>query len=220
MFLLGVSGPTGSGKSTLGRIIASKARGQFLAEPFPKEALEAFQKEPAKNGSRLQRAFLMDKLSNYKATEKTACLVMDRTIAEDREVFLEMHYRLGFITDEQLPVIQALSHEVEAEIGLPDALIYLTADEKVLRSRMISDGRPPWLIECLPSQISLYERFFTSISLPRVRIDSTHLELTDLEDIAQWIVETGPTSDAPFRKDVTVPRFDLQWITGPRPELD
>jgi deoxyadenosine/deoxycytidine kinase len=214
MTLLGVGGPTGAGKSTLGRIIAGKARGQFLPEPFPKEALEAFRLEPVQNGSRLQRAFIMEKLAKYRAIKNAAYVVMDRTIAEDREVFTQMHYRLGFITAEELPGIQALSHQAESEIGSPNALIYLTAEERILKSRMISDGRPPWLIECLAGQLSLYERFFKSLSVPRLRIDSTHLELCDLEEIAQWIVETLPTSEAPVRKDGTAIRFNLQWITG------
>src|SRR5437762_2413458 len=110
-FLLAVCGPTGAGKSTLGALIAKRARCQFIAEPIPKETLEAFSKNPVENGFVLQREILGVKISKFRKVSDAKCIVMDRTIAEDRQVFFNLHHSLGFLSGADVQTLLEKSYQ-------------------------------------------------------------------------------------------------------------
>lgn len=76
-------------------------------------------------------------------------LLFDRTLEEDREVFLQMYYRLGCIDTAQLDRLIRFSTEAECCIGSPNATIVLTATPHVLRSRLeqAQQQRPQWLVK-------------------------------------------------------------------------
>lgn len=75
-------------------------------------------------------------------------------------------------------------------MGRPNALIYLTADFSILRERMITDGRPKWLVDSLELQLGLYKTFMKKLDSPKVVIDTNNLSLFDLESIAEWVSKT------------------------------
>lgn len=210
-FLLGVCGPTGAGKSTLGRIIAQEAKCEFLPEPIPHETLEAFKTAPVENGWLLQKEILTRKLDAYRRLHPCKRIVMDRTIAEDRTVFFEMHHTLGFLSLAHLNHLRGLSNQIETEIGLPNAVIFVTAETQVLRKRMLEDCRPQWLIDCLPIQLSLYDAFLRSLQQRHITIDSTQLTLSDLNEISTWICETMKDVNLDAEEHPTAKRFGLRW---------
>lgn len=189
-FILGVCGPTGSGKSTLTAIIATAQNVGVVHEPIPQELLDAFAEAPVQFGLALQSEIISARLRARRELRSVATIVLDRTIQEDREVFFNLHYYLGYLTPAELTDLRNQSEEIEVAIGRPHAVVFLTATPKILTDRMSKDNRPTWLIKTLELQLELYEKFEKHLGTPCLKIDTTELESTDLAEVASWIQTT------------------------------
>jgi deoxyadenosine/deoxycytidine kinase len=187
----GVSGPTGSGKSTFAGMLASWPGVTLIREQVPN--LRHLRLEEFPNSWELQKQIIESRLFQSIAASASPILVFDRTITEDREVFLELHYRLGFLNDSEFQSLRQFSQNVENKIGNPHVFIVLFADAATLRERMLSDqqhSRPRWLLDSLDLQVELYTQWRNSLKSPHIQIDTSHLALSELSDLAQQIWTT------------------------------
>jgi deoxyadenosine/deoxycytidine kinase len=181
----------------------------LVQEPTPQESLEAFANSPIQLGWSLQKEILSAKAFAAQQLRSYKIIVFDRTIEEDREVFLNLHHTLGFLTSMQLNNLRRYSIRLESLIGKPNAVIYVTAEPKTLKSRMLQDDRPSWLVEALDLQLELYETFEEHLRGPCLRLDTTYLSLAHLADIASWINAT--MMDAYHGLCSNNEQFNIRW---------
>lgn len=176
--LLAIAGPCGSGKSTLASLLASEnPEIMIVQEPqAPRDVQVAGAPAPGAIEA-FQRRF-----SSFRQAQATAgsgrTLLFDRTFEEDREVFLNLHYRLGYIDSTQLKDLTQLSIQCENSVGRPDALLVLTAPPDILRRRLKSapQQRPAWLVEHIEVQCELYAAWIANRAENTLVIDTSALD--------------------------------------------
>ena len=177
-----------------------------LQEPIPARVTDPAQRL---DGYALQVEILKAKAEAGKRFALSAeTMVLDRTIAEDREVFFRLHQHLGSLSPTRVAELVALSDEVERVAGLePTALVLLRARSDVLRARMISDGRPTWLIESLEHQLTLYEDYYAQVGVPRLSVDTSMFNLGDMRRLALFVHATLTARQG----SLTVGGQDIAW---------
>lgn len=191
--IIGISGPCGSGKSTFTKLIADILKVNLIEEPIPLDILNDFNNSQTKNSFTLQTAFIQGKIDGIKRHSDYPTIIFDRTIEEDREVFFQLHYSLGFLTSDQLVKLIDFSEQAEKEIGKANKSIILTANLETLNSRIVADTknkRPDWLLNSMSEQFSLYEKWKNSKSEDTVIIDTSSMTLEDIKKLA---IEIAPT---------------------------
>ncbi|HEY4933399.1 MAG TPA: deoxynucleoside kinase [Terriglobales bacterium] len=208
-FILGLAGPTGSGKSTLARLLATHPNVGLVPEPLPLAGLEQSALSTREFGEILQEQVLSTKLADVLNVKHYKTVVIDRIVQEDREVFLQLHLRLGFLTPPQVEKLSERASEAERLIGMPQAVVLLKADSTVLRERMIRDGRPAWLVESLYIQLDLYSHFERRLDVPHLIVDTTDVTCEKLTSLADWILET--VRDAATGHYATIQEFKATW---------
>ncbi len=184
---VGVSGPTGAGKTSIVRFLANHYGCQNIDEKVPSSLLDAFPSSPSEFGFTLQFEIISAKLRGARSVQGMDCRVLDRTIEEDRDVFFNLHYQLGSISKRQLEWLIKYSEEVETSLGSPDLIVYLNSDVEKLRERMTQRRNPRWLLESLETQLELYKAWAAKISVPYVEVDTTLLLPEDLYRFGDWV---------------------------------
>ena len=93
--------------------------------------------------------------------------MFDRTFEEDREVFLRMYLRLGYLTASQVHQLSQLSVLSESDVGPLNSGIILTGSTTVLGMRVRSDSakpRPNWLLNHIDLEFELYQQWIDRIA--------------------------------------------------------
>lgn len=192
---IGLIGPCGSGKSTLA-IAFSALPDVDVALEIPPKALESNPPYTSLNVMALQREFLQTRLRQATAA-RSKILVLDRTVEEDREVFLRLHYELGGITRAELAQLDEFAELTGALIGTPDAIVILKANPETLRLRIGNRARPDWIVASFDRQLSLYATLVAKTKGSVLEIDTTALSASTLRQIAPWIATTAPLAAMP-----------------------
>lgn len=82
----------------------------MVEEPIPKSILQSFSLSPHEYGWELQRKIITAKVKGAISLRESSAIVMDRLLSEDREVFLKMHFQLGYLNVKQLEELKIMSH--------------------------------------------------------------------------------------------------------------
>lgn len=189
---LQVSGPTGSGKSTLVRLMRDYPDVSATLEPQPTELLRLFDAEPTIYCFELQRAILSRRLDagDERGSIRGRIKVWDRGPEEDFAIFATMFHTAGYVSREQFAALRELAVRVSTTTGPADAFVLLNANFGVLERRLQVAGAPSRVFGLLREQLRLYEEWFASITLPRVMIDTSSLEAGELGQRAAWILSS------------------------------
>lgn len=188
---IAVSGPTGSGKSTAAREMASYPGTVAIYESVPSELLRLLDTNPNEVCFRLQKEIMGSRLTRERGCFGKSIVIRDRTVAEDFQVFASMFFSFGFITRAELKQLEIMYKTIESDIGVPDAYLLMQANEDVLRDRMRKAGAPRLVANALDDQLARYETWYASLAAPRVRIDTTRLDARSLARRCSWVVETA-----------------------------
>jgi deoxyadenosine/deoxycytidine kinase len=212
MLNLHVSGPTGSGKSTLVSLMAHHPHVSTTPEPQPTELLRRFDSEPTAYCFELQRTILSRRLDegDEPTVAQGRIRVRDRSPEEDVAIFAAMFHAASYLSSEQIAALRELATQVSAAIGAPDAFVLLTADKGVLDRRIRAAGAPTRVLSLLREQVRLYERWFASLVTPRIMIDTSSLEVDDLARRGAWILSSLVRACAGERAQNSA--LGLAWI--------
>lgn len=174
-----ISGPTGSGKSSLARILAKRGY-VVIREDLPNELFRAFGDDPQKNCERLQEAIINSRFAQWQRSSAAKRIVFDRSIDEDIAVFCQMHRELGYLSDAQLTRLQELATTLQANTPSPDLVIFLRPADHVVRERILREGHPPVIVDSLDLQLRLYSEWLKRRRDSVVRIDNSDCDLNSL----------------------------------------
>ena len=188
---LNVSGPTGSGKSTLVGLMANHPDVSATREPQPAELLRRFDFDPTIYCFDLQRTILTCRLDERDGLAAGGRIqVRDRSPEEDFAIFATMFHAAGYLSSGQFAALREQATQVSIAIGGPDAFVLLRADDAVLEGRIAAAGAPNRVLSLLREQIRLYEQWFQSLTEPRIMIDTSSLEVNDLVPRSAWVLSS------------------------------
>lgn len=162
-FVVGLSGPTCTGKSTLGALIGKMPNTVFVPEPDPSALLIRMLEGKGIKAADIQDSIVRERHrlirdAVHKATSDQIVLI-DRVLSEDREVFFRLHHQIGLIDDAELMRLDDLVGVLREDVVEPDLVIFLSADEKTLQARLPKRPEGAWLLEHLGLQLTLYREY-------------------------------------------------------------
>jgi deoxyadenosine/deoxycytidine kinase len=192
-YRIALAGPCGVGKSTLASLLAAECDGlAVIHEPKAPRDIDVAGAPPPESVERFQRLMTVWRLDQVKLNSSYRILLFDRTLEEDRDVFLQLYRRMGCIDDLQLERLRSFSMKAEASIGIPDGIIVLTAAPEILRDRLehAQNKRPPWLVEHIGLQHSLYSDWILKNRGRALVLDSTRFDAQSMCAMAMRYIAT------------------------------
>lgn len=156
---LALVGPCGSGKTSLARALqANNPSCTWIREVEPSPEMQRADGLTPDSAQRFQEEMTLGRQHQVLTHRTSRILIFDRTFEEDREVFLPLYQKLGYLSDAQTRALASLSLASEASVGTPHCTIMLTANLHVLKRRIEADSerRPRWLVQNLDIQYRLY----------------------------------------------------------------
>lgn len=187
--VIGLAGPCGVGKSTLARYAETFCNVGVVHEPVLDNLLREYDRNPTLATVQLQESIISLRAEGFLKLSNDLIL-LDRSIAEDREIFFPLHYMKGSLSRDDIQRLLICAEKAEAMLESPCAFIVLTADEIVLKGRAMQDGRPQWLVDSLGLQIDLYRKWLETLTVPFLVVDTTHRTLSEVCLILRWALES------------------------------
>ena len=165
---IAVAGNIGAGKSTLVGFMSRRFGLQPLYEPVDENPyIEDFYKDMKRWAFHSQIFYLSRKFALHLEAQKSERrVILDRTIYEDAEIFVENLYRRRGLSKREYNTYRELYATIREELQPPDLLIYLRCSVRGVRRRIRKRAResemaiPLSYIQRLHAQYeSWYERY-------------------------------------------------------------
>jgi deoxyadenosine/deoxycytidine kinase len=208
-FQIGISGLTGSGKTTLISLMKKRKDLFIVPENVPEELFVKFSISPKTECFNLQNEIVQNRIKEYsKIPKNTSVIIFDRTLAEDREIFFKLHNSLGFLDKFQFNLLNNISFDAELETKGVDLIIFIKSSIRTLEKRLSSIFIPKFLFDSLSLQQSFYKNWLNTIKCPVLIIDNDKITKNNLDQIGSWIIENfdniiGKDYPAPQSKNVS-----------------
>ena len=196
---IAIAGNIGAGKSTMVNFLSKRFGLHPLYEPVDANPYSADFYEDMKRWAFNSQIFYLSRkfALHLQAQKSEQRIVLDRTIYEDAEIFVENLRRRRGITPRDYNTYMELYHTIRDELQPPDMIIYLRCSVRGVRRRIKMRGRksemaiPLSYIQRLHAQ---YESWFESYNLgPKAVIETEKLDyLRDIihrVDLIQQIEE-------------------------------
>lgn len=165
---IAVAGNIGAGKSTMVGFMSRRFGLQPLYEPVDENPyIEDFYKDMKRWAFHSQIFYLSRKFALHLEAQKSERrVILDRTIYEDAEIFVENLYRRRGLSKREYNTYRELYATIREELQPPDLLIYLRCSVRGVRRRIRKRAResemaiPLSYIQRLHAQYeSWYERY-------------------------------------------------------------
>lgn len=180
--VVGISGPTCTGKSTLGAIMGGKPDAVFIPEPDPSALLLDMLKGNEITAAKIQNLLVRERYRRIQEALYTATydqvILIDRMLSEDQQIFFRLHYLTGSINAAELADLDELVGVMSKDVVEPDFYIFLTADKATLHARLSQRPEGAWLLDHLELQLTLYGEYRTRLEAsgrPILFIDTSGL---------------------------------------------
>ena len=191
---IAIAGNIGAGKSTLVGFLARQFDLLPLYEPVSDNPyIEDFYKSMERWALNSQIFYLSRKFALHLEAQKSERRVLiDRTIYEDAEIFVENLYRSRFIQKRDYDTYNELYRTIRSELQPPDLLIYLRCSVRGARRRIRKRARESEMAIPLPyirSLHALYEAWFERYDIgPKAVIETEELDyLRNIFDHVEFI---------------------------------
>ena len=166
---IGLAGNIGVGKTTFTKLLSEKLNlTPFYESVSDNPYLSDFYTDMKRWSFNLQVFFLHKRFEMHqKMSASLTCVIQDRTIYEDLEIFAKNLYRLGELSQRDWDNYYGLFKVMNFYLKRPDLIIYLKADTDTLLRRIKKRGRDyensidPEYIHTLNTS---YDRWIESIS--------------------------------------------------------
>ena len=202
--LIALSGPTGSGKTTLARAFATHLDVTVVEEILPEDELRSFDRDPQSYCCRLERSIILGRVKPP-PMGPALTTVFDRTVAEDIEIFVQMHHERGLLSHGDVAELTRLAREVQRVVGFPDRYVFVTAPTALLAERIAAIGAPQAIQASLERQVVLYKGWKHRLRSPILDLDRSRIDKSRVPEIVDWILSTtssiineGERIDGPY----------------------
>ena len=196
-----VTGNIAAGKSTLVERLAVE-----LDLPAYLERVEQnpFFGMPSDRSLESEAWFLTDSVVSHRAISRgRRGGVQERSVYEQIAVFAQARSRLGWLSSEELQLLETLSSLLAEGLELPDLLVYVEADLAVIQGRILARGRPQEQeidAAYLSLLAELYDGFIDAWRRsPVYRLNSSRLDIREREDFHIVCQEIGEVLHERYR---------------------
>jgi deoxyguanosine kinase len=184
---ISIEGVIGVGKTTLARLLQETFRAELLLEVFEENPfLAKFYEDRARYAFQTQIFFLLSRYHQQNRTVPDALqrgknLITDYTFAKDA-----LFARINLQGDE-LDMYFSVHDALAEKIPLPELVVYLSADTKVLMERIAMRDRPyerNMEADYIGTLNDAYEDFFDNYfqGVPVLRVDTNNLNIISNPD--------------------------------------
>lgn len=193
--VISISGPSGTGKTTLSGFFGNIDKVSVVKEPISDELLKNFSNSPKRYAYSLQEHIITQRFESFNAIKNnsdTRVIVFDRTLTEDREVFFKLHNSIGWLSNNEIINLKKIIDRYISKIEKYDKFrIGLTAPTNILMERLQKDKfhiRPEWLLQSLPRQNELYNNWYVKTEFEKI-IDTSIFDIDNLESVSKSLIE-------------------------------
>jgi deoxyadenosine/deoxycytidine kinase len=177
-----ISGPTGSGKSSLARLFCNL--GYFLVEEeLPKDSFRAFVLDPIRYCAPLQEEIMRSRFARWQKVSNFSRLIFDRSIDEDAHVFCRMHRAYGLLDDQQFKRLKAVASDLQSVMPKPDLIVFMCPDRRVLAERVTLASHPAPIVQSLDRQVSIYTEWLATRKENVLRLDNSDCSLQVVQQL-------------------------------------
>ena len=140
---IGLAGNIGVGKTTFTKLLSKSLDWTpYFESVTDNPYLNDFYGDMKRWGFNLQVYFLHKRFQMHQAMSKSStCVIQDRTIYEDMEIFARNLYQLGKLSKRDWENYSGLFAVMTSYLKKPDLIIYLRAETDTLISRIKNRGR-------------------------------------------------------------------------------
>lgn len=139
-FIVGLSGPTGAGKSSIGQLLARRPAVTLVPEPDPGVRLSETLQRETHSVEEIERWIVRERQLRSKQVVQNASsddtVIIDRVPAEDRDVFFRLHYEAKLIDGASLARLGRFFDVEVSDQFQPNIIIFVTADEATIKARI------------------------------------------------------------------------------------
>ena len=190
-FMVSLSGPTGAGKSSLGNVLGQRTDLVFVPEPNPSLMLLQMLNDNTARAVDVQNCIINERRRTVSQALATATaeqtIVVEREIFEDRDVFFQLHYKLGLIDGEELKQLEDSADAFKKEIPEADLILFLLADRATLESRISKRPESSWLIKNIELQMELYKKYASRLEKSARHVRFLNTSDSHFDGLLWWL---------------------------------
>jgi deoxyadenosine/deoxycytidine kinase len=185
--LIWISGPTGSGKTSLSELFR-KCGYDVVIEKLPETQFADFQADPAQHCAALQEQIMRSRFESWKRLIDSPRIVFDRSIDEDVNVFCQMHFELGLLTEREFSELKGIAGALQGSIPGPDLILFMRPSRAVLSSRVTASAHPEVIVKALDRQLSLYSDWLRNKTAEVLILDNSKCKLATFQKVFSGVL--------------------------------
>ena len=174
--IIWISGPTGSGKSSLAKVFANLGYG-IIHEILPTVEFSEFSQDPKQVCANIQASIMNERVNQWHALSDRNTVAFDRSVSEDIDIFCKLHFENDLLTYGEHESLKSVARLCQETLPLPDLVVYLRPSLAKIKSRITTSTHPPEIINHLERQLKLYDQWRRTISFPVLDIDNSDCPL-------------------------------------------
>jgi len=117
-------------------------------------------------------------------------IIIEREISEDRDVFFQLHYKLGLIDGEKLKQLEDAADAFKQDMPEADCILFLLSDRSTLESRISKRPESAWLIKNIELQMELYLKYANQLDKSARHVRYLNTSEQNVDDLI-WHIDSA-----------------------------
>jgi deoxyadenosine/deoxycytidine kinase len=155
----------------------------IVQERLPEEPFRAFGSDPIRQCALLQEAIMRSRFEAWRGLRSGSSVIFDRSIDEDARVFCRLHHELGFLDNQQYEDLERLSRNLQNAMPVPDLIVFMCAEPRVLVERVTERTHPPQIVQSLDRQVSLYAQWLATRREDVLKLDNSACTMETVQQL-------------------------------------